>query len=91
MVYINMRASVSDYQNWRSVFDSLEDLRRAKGSTGGNQVYRDVDNPNTITLLLEWDNADNARQFLSSDALREAMQKAGVLGAPAVFTVMTRT
>jgi quinol monooxygenase YgiN len=89
MVHIIMRADVADYEKWRPVFDDLEDLRRSKGSTGANHVYRDVENPNTITLILGWDTAENARNFLGSPQLREAMQKAGVAGAPAVSTVIT--
>jgi quinol monooxygenase YgiN len=89
MVHVILRANIADYQKWRPVFDGLEDFRRANGSTGVNHVYRDADNPNTITLLLEWDNADGARGFLGSAQLREAMQKAGVIGAPAVLTVLT--
>jgi quinol monooxygenase YgiN len=89
MVHVIMRATVADYQKWRPVFDGLEDLRRSMGSTGTNQVFRDADDPNTITLILEWDNADHAREFLGSPQLREAMQKAGLIGAPAVLTVLT--
>ena len=89
MVHVIMRATVADYQKWRPVFDNLEDLRRSKGSTGVNRVFRDADNPNTITLLLEWDSAANGRDFLASEQLREAMQKAGVVGAPMVSTVLT--
>jgi hypothetical protein len=89
MVYFALRATVESYEKWRPVFDSLEGLRRSKGSKGVNQVFRDADNPNIITLVLEWDTADNARKFLASAELREAMQKAGVIGAPAVATVLT--
>ncbi|MFH1186383.1 MAG: cyclase [Chloroflexota bacterium] len=91
MVYINMRYTVADYEKWRSVYDSNEATRRAAGSSGVNQVYRDADDPNTITLVMEWDNADNARKFLDDPALREQrMKAAGVIGAPAVRAIMTR-
>ena len=63
----------------------------AGGATGVYQVYRDTDNPNVITLVLEWDNAENAQKFLADPALREVMQKAGVVGAPALMAVTTRT
>jgi hypothetical protein len=89
MVHVMMRTNVTDYKQWRTAFDGLEDLRRSKGSTGAKQVYRDADNPYTITILLEWNNAGNSREFLGSAALGEAMQKAGVIGAPAMTTVVT--
>ena len=62
MVYISMRYAVADYQVWRGVFDSNDGTRRSAGCTGVVQVYRDVDDPKTITLVMEWDSADNARE-----------------------------
>ncbi len=87
MVYISMRYAVADYQVWRGVFDSNDSTRRSAGCTGVVQVYRDVDDPKTITLVMEWDNADNARKFLDDPALRERMKAAGVVGAPVVRTI----
>lgn len=91
MVYINVRHTCADYSAWRSVFDGDEARRRAGGATGVNQIYRDADDPNTINLILEWDNAENARKFLDDPALREVMQKAGVVGAPAVRAILSLT
>jgi quinol monooxygenase YgiN len=90
MVYIAMRYTVGDYEKWRQVFDPNEGLRRAAGSTGVNNVYRDVDDPNTITLVMEWDSADNARKFLNDPSLKERFQQAGLIGAPAVRSILTR-
>ena len=89
MVYLNVRHTVADYGAWRPVFDADEARRRAAGATGVKQVYRDVDDPNTITVLLEWDNAENARKFADDPALREAMQKGGVIGMPAVRAMLS--
>jgi heme-degrading monooxygenase HmoA len=89
MVYLNVRHTVADYGTWRPVFDADEARRRTAGATGVKQVYRDVDDPNTITVLLEWDNAENARKFAEDPALRETMQKAGVIGMPAVRAMLS--
>jgi hypothetical protein len=90
MVYINVRHTAADYDKWRSFFDGDEARRRAAGATGVNQIYRDADEPNTVNIILEWDNAENARKFLDDPALREVMQKAGVIGAPAVRAILSR-
>jgi quinol monooxygenase YgiN len=90
MVFINVRITVADYSTWRKFFDDDEARRRAGGARGVNQLYRDADDPNTINLILEWDNAENARKFLDDPALREVMQESGVIGAPAVRSVLTR-
>ena len=90
MVYWTVRLKVADSAQWRKVFDENEALRRAAGSTGVNQVFHDVDDANTITLIMEWDTAEKARAFMSDPALAERQKKAGSLGPPAVSTVMAR-
>ena len=37
-----------------------------------------------MVLLLDWESKEEARKFMSSDELRSAMEKAGVVGAPEV-------
>jgi quinol monooxygenase YgiN len=82
MISINTRHTVADYAKWRPVFDADAANRRAGGATGLQFVYRDVANPNDITLVLEWDNAENAQKFFASPALAEAMKAGGVTSAP---------
>jgi hypothetical protein len=90
MVYLNVRHAVADYEKWRPFFNGDDARRRAAGATGVNQVYRDADDPNTVTIIMEWDNAGNARKFADDPALREVMQKAGVVGMPMVRAIMSR-
>jgi heme-degrading monooxygenase HmoA len=84
MPYILVQHSVEDYEKWKPVFDEDATNRQATGSRGG-LVFRNVDDPNQIIVLLEWDNLENARAFASSDELREAMERAGVTGPPTVY------
>jgi hypothetical protein len=84
MVTLMVRHTIADYATYRSAFDAHEAFRRANGATGVGQVYRDEGNPNQITSVLEWDNAENARKFATSPGLKEAMQAAGVTSAPEV-------
>jgi hypothetical protein len=90
MFYLNVRHTVADYAKWRVGFDANETARRAAGANGVQQVYRDVDDPNTVTIIMEWDKAENARKFLDDPTLKEMMQKAGVIGAPAVRAIQSR-
>jgi hypothetical protein len=90
MVYLNVRHTVVDYSKWRPFFDADESRRKSAGATGVNQVYRDANDPNTITLVMEWNSAVNAQKFLSDPALGEVMQKAGVIGMPAVAAILSR-
>lgn len=83
MPYILVQHGVEDYEKWKEVFDEKAD-RQAAGSRGG-QVFRSADDPNEVTVLLEWDDMGNARAFSGSDKLREEMQRAGVSGQPHVY------
>lgn len=84
MPYMLVQHTVEDYEKWKAVFDEHgEAARRAAGSKGG-LVLRSPDNPNQVTILLEWDSLENARAFANSDDLREAMERAGVTGAPSI-------
>jgi hypothetical protein len=86
MVYLQVNHTVADYAKWRVGFDANEAARRAAGATGVMQVYRGVENPNAITIIMEWDKAENARAFFADPSLREVMAAAGVTSAPeAVF------
>jgi len=82
MIYLNVRHTVADYAKWRAGFDAHEAARRAAGATGVQQVYRDLENPGAITIVMEWNNAEKARQFAQDPALAEVMKNAGVTSAP---------
>ena len=84
MIYLNIRQQVADYAKWRKAFDAHASARRAAGSTEVIQVYRGMDDPNTITATLEWNDAEHARQFAQSPDLREVMKDAGVISTPDV-------
>jgi hypothetical protein len=84
MIYLNVRHTVADYAKWREGFDAHEAARRAAGATGVKQVYRDLENPSAITVILEWDNAEKARQFAQDPVLAEVMKNSGITGAPEV-------
>jgi len=84
MVYLNVRHTVADYAKWREGFDANESFRRAAGATGVKQVYRDHENPNFVTAIMQWDNTDNARRFTQDPQLKQVMEKAGVTSAPEI-------
>lgn len=87
MVYINLHLNLENYEVWRTGFDSKEDFRRANGHTGNKHIFRDIDNPNTVTLVMEWENAEKAHTFLNDPMLKQVMQSIGVIGAPVVRVV----
>ena len=84
MPYLLLRHKVRDYEKWKSAFDAHSVTRQANGSRGG-QVFRNDSDPNEVIMLLEWDVLETARQFVKSEDLREAMQRAGVVDHPTIY------
>ena len=77
MPYVLARHRVEDYAKWKSGFDEHVSIRQAASSKEG-YVFRNIDDPNEILVLLEYDDLEKFRQFMQSEELREAMQRAGV-------------
>ena len=79
-----IRQNVNDFDAWKKVFDEHGSERRKAGSKGGH-VFRILDDPDNVFVLLEFDDLDIAKEFMDSDGLKEAMEKAGVVGKPDVY------
>ena len=83
MIQVLVHHQVADYNNWRSVFDAALDFRH-NGGECSCRIFRNAENPNDLTLLLEWENIDRAKRYLTSDELCEKMRQAGVVGVPEI-------
>ena len=69
---------------WKAAFDEHASTRKAAGSKGG-RLFRSADDPNELVAIFEWDSLENARKFVGSDDLRQAMEQAGVTGPPDIL------
>ena len=78
-VFVHHR--VKDFEAWKQVFDEFEPQRRAAGEQE-YRIAREPGEPNDLYLSFDWDNATNAKRFLSSSELSDAMQRGGVLEKP---------
>jgi len=74
---------VKDFAAWKKVYDSVAVLRQSNGELS-DQIFRDVGDPNKLTLLFKWNSVANAQKWAQSPELKAAMEKAGVDGAPVV-------
>ena len=84
MTYLLVQHTVADYAKWKIMFDEHIATRKSFGSRGA-QVMRSADNPNAVTVLMEWDSTQNAQKFADSDTLRKAMERAGVNSTPSIL------
>ena len=84
MTTVFVRHTVSDYAAWRRVYDGFAPVQKAKGVTA-QAIYQAADNPNDVTITHEFASLDAAKAFLGAPELKDAMQKAGVVGAPTIW------
>lgn len=83
MASLIVQHKVRDYAMWRPAFDNHEPSRSGAGITNG-RVYRKAEDPNDLVLLFDVADAAKARAWAAGDDLKNAMEKAGVVGAPTV-------
>ena len=81
MVRLFARMNVADYESWRKAYDLFYGERVDMGVLGA-AAFQLVDDPNDVTVWHDFETAEVARAFVSSDALRDVMQRAGVVGEP---------
>ena len=79
--YVFVFHQVKDYLKWKKVFDDFIDFRR-KGGEKSFQIFSPEDKPDDIFLLFTWDSLENAKKFMASTELKNAMTNAGVIGNP---------
>ena len=83
MTYLFIRHKVKNYGSWKSAFDRFIETRRSGGEKS-YQIFHPSDDINNLYLIFEWNNLENAKKFIESPQLKEAMQKAGVIEAPEI-------
>jgi len=72
---------VRAYDAWKPVFDEHEAVRRAHGEVE-HRIYRFRDAPNSVVVHNDFPSLDQAQAFMADPSLPEAMERAGVTGAP---------
>lgn len=83
MVYVLVRFTVEDVEKWKSVFSEAATLRKNYGSRGV-RAFNQMDKPNEIVIIGEYEDVERARQLFQSLEFRDATKRAGVQGPPEV-------
>jgi hypothetical protein len=77
--FIITRIQVGDYETWRQMFD--QDRPRARERATVKRVFKDVDDPNHVFILLEFNSLADAnesrRRLLESGVLDRFEDKHG--------------
>lgn len=87
MAYVMIRHAVTRYEDFEEVFKNDAERRRRFGSKGGT-VFRCIDKPDEVFIVLEWEDSKGAKEFAENWETQEAMEWA-TAGAckPAVWVV----
>ncbi len=51
----------------------------------GGLLFRNSDDPDEIVFLMEYSDLDKVRQFVDSQDLKDAMERAGVADMPDIY------
>ena len=84
MVWVLVRHKVEDYEKWKPVFDESKAKMKEHGALQF-MVTRDRGDGNLVSVGIAWPSFEDAEAFMSSEWLKEAMGRAGVLQPLTVF------
>ncbi|MGQ7947099.1 hypothetical protein [Flavobacterium sp. WC2509] len=74
---------VENFTKWKQGFEAGATMREQAGIKIKG-VYQSVDDENSITVISEVPNADVAKAIFLAPAMREAMEKNGVISTPEI-------
>ena len=77
---------VRDFATWKPLYDAHSRSRAAAG-LAKDHVLQSVDDPNLVTVVMDFADVATAKAFAASPDLAAAMQAAGVVGAPAIHVL----
>jgi hypothetical protein len=78
-----IRTTVRDYGDFRKVYDEAGPMQKA-GGVIEESVYQVKNAPNDVVVLHRFNSVQEAEKFIASSDLKDAMQRAGVMGAPRI-------
>lgn len=78
-----VRHTVADFAAWRKGYDEADAMRGEHGCTG-ERVLQAPNDANEVLVIHEFPTVAQAEGFVGNPTLGEAMQRAGVVGAPRI-------
>ncbi len=77
VTHLHVGFKVENYQKWKEGYDASIEQRKAAGEISF-QVFRNVDSPNTVTVLSVQKSAEQVQAFMDSPDLKARMAAAGI-------------
>ena len=76
MVYVLTQLKVDNYKTWKTFYDKRSDTRKESGAKEA-QLFRNSDDENDVLILFNWNNKDNAKEYMESETVRNYLKNAG--------------
>jgi quinol monooxygenase YgiN len=83
MAAVVIRHRVKDFDAWKQVYEEHGVARKENGCTG-DSIMRDEADPNEVLVTTYWPASPNVHAFVDDPSLKDAMGRAGVIGAPRI-------
>ena len=77
VTHLHVGFKVKNYDQWKEGYDASIEQRKAAGEISF-QVLRNVDDPNTVTVLSVQESAEQIKAFIDSPELKARMEAAGI-------------
>ena len=77
VTHLHVGFKVENYERWKEGYDLSSEDRKAAGEISF-QVFRNVNDPNTVTVLSVQKSAEQIQAFMDSPDLKARMQSAGI-------------
>ncbi len=77
VTHLHVGFKVENYERWKEGYDVSIEQRKA-ASEISFQVFRNVDDPNTVTVLSVQESAEQVQAFMDSPDLKARMEAAGI-------------
>ena len=77
VTHVHVGFKVENYEQWKEGYDASIEQRKAAGEVSF-QVFRNVDDPNTVTVLSVQESAEQVQAFMDSPDLKARMEAAGI-------------
>jgi quinol monooxygenase YgiN len=77
VTHVHVGFKVEDYERWKEGYDASTDQRKASGEISF-QVFRSVDDPNTMAVISVQKSAEGIRAFMDSPDLKARMEASGI-------------
>lgn len=77
VTHLHVGFKVGNYEQWKEGYDASIEQRKATGEISF-QVFRNVDDPNTVTVLSVQESAEQVQAFMDSPDLKALQKEAGV-------------